>query len=43
MSATSREFVDSAAALRHASMQSPGFRGNTTLAMVATNARLEQR
>ena len=45
MSATSREFVDSAAALRHAALpspQSPGFRGNTTLAVVATNARLDR-
>jgi L-aminopeptidase/D-esterase-like protein len=42
MSATSREFVDSAAAMRHASVQAPGFRGNTTLAVVATNARLDR-
>jgi L-aminopeptidase/D-esterase-like protein len=42
LSPDSREFVDSAAALRHASVQSPGFRGNTTLAVVATNARLDR-
>ncbi len=42
VSATSREFADSAAALRHASVQSPGFRGNTTLAVVATNVRLDR-
>jgi L-aminopeptidase/D-esterase-like protein len=42
LSVTSREFVDSAAALRHASVQSPDFRGNTTLAVVATNARLDR-
>ena len=42
ISATSREFADSAAALRHASVQSPGFRGNTTLAVVATNVRLDR-
>jgi len=42
ISATSREFVDSAAALRHGSVQGPGFRGNTTLAVVATNARLDR-
>lgn len=42
VSATSREFIDSAAALRHASVASPGFRGNTTLAVVATNARLDR-
>jgi len=42
VSADSSEFVDSAAALRHASVASPGFRGNTTLAVVATNARLDR-
>ncbi len=42
MSATSREFVDSAAALRHGSVRGPGFAGNTTLAVVATNARLDR-
>jgi L-aminopeptidase/D-esterase-like protein len=42
LSATSREFVDSAAALRHGSVQGPNFRGNTTLAVVATNARLDR-
>jgi L-aminopeptidase/D-esterase-like protein len=42
LSATSREFVDSAAALRHGSVQGSGFRGNTTLAVVATNARLDR-
>lgn len=42
MSATSREFVDSAAALRHATVNTPGFRGNTTLAVVATNAKLDR-
>jgi L-aminopeptidase/D-esterase-like protein len=42
LSATSREFVDSAAVLRHGGVQGPGFRGNTTLAVVATNARLDR-
>lgn len=42
MSATSREFIDSAAALRHGGVPSPGFPGNTTLAVVATNARLDR-
>jgi len=42
LSATSREFVDSAAAMRHASVQGAPFRGNTTLAVVATNARLDR-
>ena len=42
MSATSREFVDSAAAMRHGSAPNPGFRGNTTLAVVATNAKLDR-
>ncbi|HVY92197.1 MAG TPA: P1 family peptidase [Bryobacteraceae bacterium] len=42
MSATSREFVDSAAALRHGGVENPAFRGNTTLAVVATNARLDR-
>ena len=34
--------MDSAAALRHGSVPGPGFRGNTTLAVVATNARLDR-
>jgi L-aminopeptidase/D-esterase-like protein len=42
MSAASREFVDSAAAMRHGGVGSPAFRGNTTLAVVATNARLDR-
>lgn len=44
LSATSREFVDSAAALRHGGpVQSPlPGRGNTTLAVVATNAKLDR-
>jgi L-aminopeptidase/D-esterase-like protein len=42
MSPTSREFVDSAAALRHGGARTPGFRGNTTLAVVATNAKLDR-
>ena len=42
LSAVSREFVDSAAALRHGGVQAPSFRGNTTLAVVATNARLDR-
>ncbi len=42
ISANSREFIDSAAALRHADVQSQAFRGNTTLAVVATNARLDR-
>jgi L-aminopeptidase/D-esterase-like protein len=42
VSATSRDFIDSAAALRHATVASPGFRGNTTLAVVATNAKLDR-
>jgi L-aminopeptidase/D-esterase-like protein len=42
MSATSREFVDSAAAMRHATVNTPGFRGNTTIAVVATNAKLDR-
>jgi L-aminopeptidase/D-esterase-like protein len=37
----SREFVNSAAAMRHG-IQGPGFRGNTTLAIVATNARFDR-
>jgi L-aminopeptidase/D-esterase-like protein len=36
-----REFVDSAAAMRHGVAGSP-WRGNTTLAVVATNARLDK-
>jgi L-aminopeptidase/D-esterase-like protein len=42
VSATSSEFVDSAAALRHGTARNPGFRGNTTLAVVATNAKLDR-
>ena len=42
MSATSREFVDSAAVMRHGGVPNAGFRGNTTLAVVATNARLDR-
>jgi L-aminopeptidase/D-esterase-like protein len=42
ISADSREFIDSAAAMRHGSVRGPGFRGNTTLAVVATNARLDR-
>jgi len=37
----SREFVNSAAAMRHGAA-GPAFRGNTTLAVVATNARLDR-
>ena len=42
MSAASRQFVDSAAAMRHGGIETPAFRGNTTLAVVATNARLDR-
>ena len=42
MSPDSREFIDSAAALRHGTARTPGFRGNTTLAVVATNAKLDR-
>jgi len=38
----SREFVNSAAALRHGIPETRPFRGNTTLAVVATNARLDR-
>ena len=38
----SREFVDSAAALRHGIPETRPFRGNTTLAIVATNAALDK-
>jgi L-aminopeptidase/D-esterase-like protein len=37
----SREFVNSAAAMRHG-VVGPAFRGNTTLAVIATNARLDR-
>lgn len=37
----SRDFVNSAAAMRHG-VSGAGFRGNTTLAVVATNARLDR-
>jgi L-aminopeptidase/D-esterase-like protein len=39
--ANSREFIGSAAAMRHG-VGDPAFRGNTTLAVVATNARLDR-
>jgi L-aminopeptidase/D-esterase-like protein len=38
----SREFVDSAAAMRHGIGGGNPWRGNTTLAVVATNARLDK-
>jgi L-aminopeptidase/D-esterase-like protein len=38
----SREFVNSAAAMRHGIPETRPFRGNTTLAVVATNARLDK-
>ena len=38
----SREFINSAAAMRHGVPSDAGFRGNTTLAVVATNARLDK-
>jgi L-aminopeptidase/D-esterase-like protein len=38
----SREFVNSAAALRHGIPEAPPFRGNTTLSVIATNARLDK-
>jgi len=41
-SPSSREFVDAAAALRHGIPDRTPFRGNTTLAVVATNARLDK-
>jgi L-aminopeptidase/D-esterase-like protein len=37
----SRDFVNSAAAMRHGA-PGPNFRGNTTLAVVATNAKLDR-
>jgi L-aminopeptidase/D-esterase-like protein len=37
----SRDFIGSAAAMRHG-VAGPAFRGNTTLAVVATNARLDR-
>ncbi len=40
-SADSREFVGSAAAMRHG-VGGPQFRGNTTLAVVATNVKLDK-
>jgi len=41
-SPTSREFVNSAAAMRHGVANGGAGRGNTTLAVVATNARLDR-
>lgn len=41
-SAGSREFINSAAALRHGIPETPPFRGNTTLAVVASNARFDK-
>ena len=38
----SREFVNSAAAMRHGNGEAPSGRGNTTLAVVATNARFDK-
>jgi len=38
----SREFINSAMALRHGVPDRPVFRGNTTLAVIATNARLDK-
>jgi L-aminopeptidase/D-esterase-like protein len=38
----SREFINSAMALRHGIPETPPFRGNTTLAVVATNARFDK-
>jgi L-aminopeptidase/D-esterase-like protein len=38
----SREFVNSAAALRHGIASPRPFRGNTTLAVIATNAKLDR-
>jgi L-aminopeptidase/D-esterase-like protein len=40
-SADSREFVNSAAAMRHG-ISGAAFRGNTTLAVIATNAKLDR-
>ena len=42
VSATGPEFVNSAAAMRHGTGSGPAFRGNTTLAVVATNAKLDR-
>jgi len=42
VSPTAREFVNSAAAMRHGTGPGPAFRGNTTLAVVATNAKLDR-
>jgi L-aminopeptidase/D-esterase-like protein len=41
-SPSSREFVNSAAAMRHGIPETRPFRGNTTLAVVATNARFDK-
>jgi L-aminopeptidase/D-esterase-like protein len=41
MSPGSRQFLNSAAAMRHGTA-GPAFRGNTTLAVIATNARLDR-
>jgi len=41
-SAASRDFINSAAAMRHGIGGGTPFRGNTTLAVVATNVRLEK-
>jgi L-aminopeptidase/D-esterase-like protein len=38
----SKDFVNSAAALRHGDLELGGGRGNTTLAVVATNARFDK-
>lgn len=38
----SRDFVNSAAAMRHGVGPTPAFRGNTTLAVIATNAKLDR-
>jgi L-aminopeptidase/D-esterase-like protein len=38
----SLEFINSAAAMRHGIGSGPAFRGNTTLAVIATNARLDR-
>ena len=37
-----REFINSAVALRHGVPEAPPFRGNTTLAVVATNAKFDK-
>jgi L-aminopeptidase/D-esterase-like protein len=41
-SVQSREFINSAAAMRHGIAGSAGFRTNTTLAVIATNARFDK-